>query len=536
MPERVPRCVLALGLAALVAAGAAAVLVAAGAPLAYALAAGGVGLLGLGGAVVARVVRDRTHQARTADLARANDRLQRVMDAIPDPFLVIDCDHKIVLANAVARAGAGGDPVARGLTCHQVSHHRDTPCTGAADSCPLPEVLASKRPVRVQHTHYDASGEAHVVDIVASPVLDGRGEVIEVIEACRDVTARVRAEEAARHENAKLSAMISRMEEGVVFADAADVVVEANDFFCRFVHQPREAILGRTLHDLHQGEVRDLIEERVARFRGDPASEPFVVQRSMGPAEVVLRMQPIYADGRYDGVLLNVIDVTAFVRARQEAEAARAELAERARELEETRVAALNMVDDLERARAAAEEANRKLEQLATTDELTGLWNRRHFLASLDRECRRATRSGAPLALAMLDLDHFKAVNDTHGHAVGDRVLAAVAALMRAEARTTDLVARYGGEEFMILMPDTPGASAAAAAERLRRAIEGHPIVAGDQTLRVTASLGTTAVEPGETPDAERLVRQVDEMLYAAKQAGRNCVRTHATAAAPTGP
>ncbi|MBE3071044.1 MAG: diguanylate cyclase [Planctomycetes bacterium] len=205
-------------------------------------------------------------------------------------------------------------------------------------------------------------------------------------------------------------------------------------------------------------------------------------------------------------------------------------------ERERADAALRQMVDELELARAAAEEANRKLEQLATTDELTGLWNRRHFLTALDRECRRAARSGSPLALAMLDLDHFKAVNDTHGHAVGDRVLAEVAAVMQSEARTTDLVARYGGEEFMILMPDTPGASAAAAAERLRRAIEAHAIPVGDQTVRVTASLGATAVEPGETPAADRLVRQADEMLYAAKQAGRNCVRTRVAVAAPAGP
>ena len=170
--------------------------------------------------------------------------------------------------------------------------------------------------------------------------------------------------------------------------------------------------------------------------------------------------------------------------------------------------------------------ANRQLAQLATTDELTGLWNRRRFIEMLHLECRRADRAEAPLALAMVDVDRFKAVNDTFGHAFGDRVLQAVAAHLGREARATDIAARYGGEEFMVLMPDTGTEEAFSAAERIRRRVAAHPIADAKRSVEVTISIGISASTPGRRTDPEALVRLVDEALYAAKQAGRNCTRT----------
>jgi len=179
----------------------------------------------------------------------------------------------------------------------------------------------------------------------------------------------------------------------------------------------------------------------------------------------------------------------------------------------------------LAEANAHLERANRRLEELATTDELTGLCNRRHFLETLGQECRRASRTGADLALAMLDLDHFKAVNDTYGHAVGDQVLVRAAAIMRHVARATDVVARYGGEEFMILMPETSAEEALHAAERIRAQIAGRPVCDGPHDTGVTASLGISALKDGGPGGPEHLIRRADEALYAAKQAGRNCTQ-----------
>jgi len=172
------------------------------------------------------------------------------------------------------------------------------------------------------------------------------------------------------------------------------------------------------------------------------------------------------------------------------------------------------------------EKANRRLKELATTDELTGLWNRRRFLEMLAQECRRAGRSGADLALAMLDLDHFKVVNDTYGHALGDRVLAEAASIIRRAARATDVVARYGGEEFMVLMPEASAVDARNAAERIRTHIARHPISDGTIDVGITASVGVSALKDGGPGGPDHLIRRADEALYAAKQAGRNCIKT----------
>ena len=135
--------------------------------------------------------------------------------------------------------------------------------------------------------------------------------------ACQEAKTAAEAKEQARREAAKLSAMISGMEEGVVFANADNVIVEINDYLCRFLGKSRAEIVGKRIEDFHHGEALEHILGEIRHFREKTGSSPFVVQRLLGEAEVILRMQPIYRDGKYDGVLLNVIDVTELVRARR---------------------------------------------------------------------------------------------------------------------------------------------------------------------------------------------------------------------------
>lgn len=163
------------------------------------------------------------------------------------------------------------------------------------------------------------------------------------------------------------------------------------------------------------------------------------------------------------------------------------------------------------------------LADLAQRDPLTGLANRRTFEEALRREVARARRSGAPLAVAALDVDHFKRVNDAHGHPAGDAVLAAVAARAAAALRAGDLLARVGGEEFAALLPGAGLAAAAEVAERVRAAIAGAPLEADGRSLSVTASLGCAALEPSD-PDGAALLARADARLYQAKRAGRDRV------------
>ena len=181
-------------------------------------------------------------------------------------------------------------------------------------------------------------------------------------------------------------------------------------------------------------------------------------------------------------------------------------------------------ITERKRAEEALEEVKRKLEELATTDDLTGLANRRRFMEVLEAEFRRSRRYGTRLALAMVDVDRFKSFNDAHGHAFGDRVLVEVAKRLVAEARQTDVVARLGGDEFVILMPETSADEAVQAAERIRKAVSKDPISDGEQSVPATVSVGIGTMENGKAGTPESLLKQADDAMYAAKEAGRNRV------------
>ncbi len=171
------------------------------------------------------------------------------------------------------------------------------------------------------------------------------------------------------------------------------------------------------------------------------------------------------------------------------------------------------------------EEKNRELERLSISDGLTGLFNHRHILHLLHDELERAGRTGGPLSLAMLDLDHFKSVNDTYGHQAGDRVLQQVGEILRATARDVDRLGRYGGEEFLAILPATDMDAAAIFVERVRTAVEQHVFMTGDdqETVSMTISAGVATYPADGIFSRETLVRRADDALYAAKESGRNC-------------
>lgn len=171
---------------------------------------------------------------------------------------------------------------------------------------------------------------------------------------------------------------------------------------------------------------------------------------------------------------------------------------------------------------ALAEQLCQALQAMARqagTDALTGLANRRALDAALDAQCALAQREGRPCAVLMLDLDHFKTINDTHGHAVGDAVLRAFGARLQAQLRVSDLCARYGGEEFVVLLAGTPFEPAEEVGERLRAAVRGAPLAEGVVT---TVSVGTASYRAGD--DAAALLARADAALYEAKRRGRDRV------------
>lgn len=170
--------------------------------------------------------------------------------------------------------------------------------------------------------------------------------------------------------------------------------------------------------------------------------------------------------------------------------------------------------------------AREALRDQATRDPLTKLWNRRHILEVLDRELARIQRHDTSLGLIMLDLDHFKSINDTHGHLAGDEVLRETARRLRAAVRQYDSIGRYGGEEFLIVMPGCGGGDIEKQAERLRLSLCQTPMQVGDLELTVTGSFGATFSLPAYQANQQDLVKVADEALYRAKRGGRNRVHT----------
>jgi diguanylate cyclase (GGDEF)-like protein len=161
--------------------------------------------------------------------------------------------------------------------------------------------------------------------------------------------------------------------------------------------------------------------------------------------------------------------------------------------------------------------------RMAVTDGLTALYNKRFLFQTLQREISRARRHGHPLALVMADVDHFKQINDQHGHTAGDRVLKQLAVLIQEQLRSHDLVARFGGEEFAVVLPETELAGARRVAHKIREAVEAHPFTDGDRLFRVTISLGCALLHDIDR-DPEDLIHRADDRLYKAKAAGRNRV------------
>lgn len=187
----------------------------------------------------------------------------------------------------------------------------------------------------------------------------------------------------------------------------------------------------------------------------------------------------------------------------------------------QVRLRAGRRLADLQAELLAAREA---LREQATHDSLTHIWNRSSILDMLSRELSRSEREHTPVGVIIVDLDHFKSVNDNHGHLAGDAVLCEAARRMQGAIRQYDTIGRYGGEEFLLLLPGCDDQSSYTQADRLRKQIENAELSLNEISLRLTASFGVTCAMPGEPWTPEALIRKADEALYLAKKLGRNRV------------
>ncbi len=165
-----------------------------------------------------------------------------------------------------------------------------------------------------------------------------------------------------------------------------------------------------------------------------------------------------------------------------------------------------------------------KMAQMATRDELTGLYNRRYFMEALEREVARARRYGSELVICMVDLDHFKQVNDTYGHPAGDRVLAEIGRMLKEYIREGDLLCRYGGDEFSVILPNTDAQKAQVVSDRFREILEGHQFTHNSSPFNITVSVGIASHDSTTCQFPLQLLERADQALYQAKAGGRNQV------------
>jgi diguanylate cyclase (GGDEF)-like protein len=262
---------------------------------------------------------------------------------------------------------------------------------------------------------------------------------------------------------------------------------------------------GRTLLrqpvpiDVHASEVFTIVEPMV----GTAASTPPPLERWLGSAASWTAVPLIARDAPF-GVLVLVSDRAEEYGGGQPQVAA---------------VLASQAIAAHDRATLFAQ-----VQALAIVDQLSGIANRRHFFDLAERALAQARRHGHPVAAAMVDLDRFKAVNDTYGHATGDDVIRAVASRLSAAIRDTDVLGRYGGEEFALLLPDADPAGVHEFTDRLRRAVAAEPVATRSGDLRITISVGVTMMQDDER-DVSTVLARADTALYAAKQHGRDQVR-----------
>lgn len=332
------------------------------------------------------------------------------------------------------------------------------------------------------------------VSLTVSPIVDGDGKVIGLSKIGRDIGERKRFERALQESEQRLQLVLDTVQTGVIVHRADSSIAYANATASAILGLSTEQLLGRRATEPSWHFVREdgspmpVDEYPVNRVLAERAALndylAGIVTAADAPVRWVLvnAVPQIDADGELRQVIVSFVDIS-------------------------------------ERRRRAQE-----VEQLALTDTLTGLATRRHLHSVADREFARCRRTGEPLSLIVLDVDHFKAINDHHGHATGDAVLAQLAATLHAGMREIDLAGRWGGEEFCVLLPQTGLAEALDVAERLRRAVASTPTRRPDgELLSITASFGVATLEAGDA-GVDAMIERADQAMYRAKRGGRNRV------------
>lgn len=442
-----------------------------------------------------------------ADPSRTQERRFRsVVEYANDILYTLDLAGGITYLSPNMRVVLGLDPDALvGTDFRHLIHPDDLP--GCLEA--FAGALQGQRLTGVEYRVRQGDGQWSWQASNLGPILDDAGRVTEIIGVGRDINQRRLAEERLRLSEARYR-LLSDNARDVIWTIAADGTIT---YVSPSVEQTRgytaQEAMRQSLEQIHPPESLQRSAQYFGQLLADMAAgrqpQPF-----RGQLEYLCKdgstywcdviATPILAN---DGTLVELLGVSRDISGHKRFE----------RELQQAKEAT-------ERLNQALAEANAALTRLATTDTLTGLSNRRHFEAQVQQHMAAAIRYGHPLSMLVLDIDHFKRINDAHGHLAGDRVLVALGQLLRQQIRASDLACRWGGEEFTLLMPSTDAAHAMTVAEKLRSALANQSM---GEMGRVTASVGVACFQPSESLD--QWMGRADAALYQAKAAGRNAVR-----------
>ncbi|MFH1146895.1 MAG: sensor domain-containing diguanylate cyclase, partial [Pseudomonadota bacterium] len=261
--------------------------------------------------------------------------------------------------------------------------------------------------------------------------------------------------------------------------------------------------------------VEEVMNNRVSSVRGNVAATPLIIGEELLGVLFVQKEKEIVQDPKLlDMYAVQAVNLIQHSKLYEELDRRNLELNKKNQEL-------LDLLGRL----TQSEKLRTQFEKLSYIDALTGIPNRRYLEIRINEELSRSKRHGFSMACLMMDIDHFKSINDTYGHAAGDQVLKELGELLRNRKRAYDVVGRYGGEEFAMLFKQIDQADTFTVADRVRAAIEHHEFVFEGRPIKVTVSMGIAAVKPSSNDTIISILQKADEALYAAKQGGRNrCV------------
>lgn len=410
-------------------------------------------------------------------------RLVTLLEATPDLVAITDPEGRCLYCNDSAQEHMGVDASCSGCGKNIFNHYPDEVAK---------EIRTAAYPMAMEAGLWEGqlaldtqNGGRLPVSLLIMSHRDSQGNIAYLSTMARDISDRIKAEQSAKaiaiREKNFANTLINSLPGIFYLTDEKARLIRWNSNF--------ETLLGYQNTQLENIELKELLTKVASETLADTTDK--ILQQGSASMEMDFVDHKCQAIPFYiTGTLMNHHDTGRTI---------------------------VNIGIDL----SYRKQLEQELRKLATTDALTGAYNRLKMEEVLEQELRRSDRHRSAVSIAMLDIDHFKKVNDTYGHDTGDKVLKAVAAIAKAQLRNIDFLARWGGEEFMIISADTTLAQMQSLAERVRSAIEQYH---GNEGIRVTASLGIGQYRQNE--NQKQFLKRVDDALYKAKDAGRNQVRS----------